>query len=70
MAGSPAPEVVLSVLSCRCTCACKPSECAFVLNGLECTAARKLQDCANMTIDNEDIEQDYEDSCDSENDED
>jgi len=69
MTTSPAPEMVIDLISCRCTRACRPSECTCMLNGIKCTAACKLMECANMVDeDSDDHYQDAADMCDSEDD--
>ena len=50
MAGSPAPQVVLSLLSCKCARACRPNDCT----------------CSNMAGDDDKPENDQQDSSDSE----
>ena len=48
MSGSPVPDAVLNLLSCRPTCKriYKLPQC--LENRLKCTAACTLQDCTNM----------------------
>ncbi|KAG1714163.1 hypothetical protein GQR58_001793 [Nymphon striatum] len=58
MTGSPAPEVVLGLLSCKCFRSCRPSDYTCIVNGLKCTAACKLQTCSNMASDDEESEHD------------
>ena len=69
MTCSPAPETVLTLMSCRCARACQPSNCTCIMNNLKCTPACKLLTCSNMADheDDEDDEQqaDSDDSCDS-----
>ena len=55
MRGSPAPDAVLQLLSCKCSRGCKLSECQCMSNGLKCTNMCKLQTCANQPQD-EDID--------------
>jgi hypothetical protein len=68
---SPAPEIVLTLLSCNCTRSCKPDTCPCYQNNLKCTPACKLQECDNMQKD-EDMEvvPDYNDTDDSDIEED
>ena len=66
MTGSPAPQVVLSLLSCICARSCRPNDCTCIVNGLKCTAACKLQTCSNMAGDDDEPENDQQDSSDSE----
>ena len=66
MTGSPAPQVVLSLLSCKCARACRPNDCTCIVNVLMCTAACKLQTCTNMAGDDDEPENDQQDSSDSE----
>ena len=49
MKGSPAPDVVLQLLSCNCSRKCKLPECPCLTNGLKCTSMYKLQTCDNQT---------------------
>ncbi|KAG0717966.1 hypothetical protein GWK47_053388 [Chionoecetes opilio] len=51
MAGLPAPDVVLNLISCTCRRTCRPSDCSCILNGLKCTVVCKLQGCSNMVQD-------------------
>ena len=48
MSGSPAPDAVLQLLTCKCTRSCKLSECTCLTNGLKCTDMSKLQTCSNQ----------------------
>ena len=54
MTGSPAPDVVLEFLSCKCKHVCRLPDCQCMVNGLKCTDACRLQSCDNMK-DDEDI---------------
>ena len=65
MTGSPAPQVVLSLLSCKCDRTCRPNDYTCIVNGLKCTAACKLQTCSNIGDDDK-PENDQQDSSDSE----
>ncbi len=47
MQGSPAPEAVLQLLSCKCSRKCKLPECQCMSNGLKCTNMCNLQTCDN-----------------------
>ncbi|KAG0710132.1 hypothetical protein GWK47_023437 [Chionoecetes opilio] len=62
MAGLPAPDVVLNLISCTCRRTCRPSDCSCILNGLKCTvvweAAGMLQHGADDAI----VAQDANDS--------
>jgi hypothetical protein len=63
MTSLPAPEIVLSLMACKCSRACKPEDCPCIISGLKCTAACKLQTCSNMVNEEEvEMEQDPEDS--------
>ncbi len=70
MTGLPAPDVVLSLISCKCARSCRQLDCSCMIIGLKCTAACKLQSCTNMAQEDDDyddgadIEQDSDD-CDS-----
>ena len=66
MTGSQAPQVVLSLLSCKCAPACRPNDCTCIVTGLKCTAACKLQTCSNMAGDDDEPENDQQDLSDSE----
>jgi hypothetical protein len=50
---APAPDVVLSLMSCKCVRSCKADSCPCIDNGLPCTPACRLQDCDNMKKDDE-----------------
>lgn len=69
MRGSPAPDAVLQLMSCKCARACKLPDCTCLANKLKCTDMCKLQNCTNQKTDDEekevdldesDIEEDYE----------
>ena len=49
LTGAPAPEIVLSLMACKCPRVCAEDSCPCIQNGLPCTPACKLQTCANMT---------------------
>lgn len=68
MTGSPAPEIVLSLLSCKCGRSCRPAQCTCIDNGFKCTEACKLMTCSNMAIDEEELRQDEVLSSDSDDD--
>lgn len=53
MRGSPAPDTVLELLSCKCTRSCKLPECTCLVNGLKCTHMCKLQLCSNKPHEDE-----------------
>ena len=53
MRGSPAPDAVLQLLSCKCVRSCKLPECTCLNNGLKCTNLCKLQTCANQCSEEE-----------------
>lgn len=53
MRGSPAPDAVLQLLSCKCVRLCKLPECTCFNNGLKCTNLCKLQTCANQCSEEE-----------------
>ena len=63
MTGSPAPQVVLSLLSCNYA---RPNDCTCIANGLKCTAACKLQTCSSMAGDDDEPDKDQQDSSDGE----
>ena len=54
---APATEVVLELMSCRCSRNCD-KDCPCVMNGLRCTPACKLQECTNMQHDDDDDDDD------------
>lgn len=56
MTGSPAPDVVLQLMSCKCKKECKTPKCSCIANSLRCTPACVLETCSNMSI-----EDSYED---------
>ena len=72
MSGSPAPQAVLDLLSCKCTRTCRQPTCECVINGLKCTDMCRLSDCENQpsTEDAEDSEYDDEDNDDDDDDDD
>lgn len=51
--GPPAPDIVLSLMSCKCVRMCKVGSCPCIDNGLPCTPVCKLQDCNNMREEDE-----------------
>lgn len=57
MSGTPAPVCVLEFLSCKCKRVCQLPTCTCMQNGLKCTDACVLEDCANMTQTAEEFEQ-------------
>ena len=54
MTGFPAPDVVLELISCKCTRHCRPSDCTCLLNGLKCTTSCRLANCSNMEDEEDD----------------
>lgn len=61
MAGAPAPEVVLELLSCDCSKKCEVSRCPCLQNNLKCTSACKLLQCNNSSkAQQEDVDSDTE----------
>lgn len=64
MNSSPAPEVVLELLACKCLRVCKLPDCRCLANGLTCTHMCKLQTCTNQPMQQEepDLVIDYDDS--------
>lgn len=63
----PAPDAVLTLLSCKCARTCHPARCSCILNGLKCTSACKLLTCANME---QEDNGDEENLCESDSEED
>ena len=53
MRGSPAPDAVLQLLTCKCVRSCKLPECTCLTNGLKCTDMCKLQICNNQASEEE-----------------
>ncbi len=53
MRGSPAPDAVLQLLSCKCKRSCKLPDCTCLSNGLKCTDMCKLQTCSNQPSEEE-----------------
>ena len=47
LTGAPAPDIVLSLMSCKCVRSCKTGSCRCTDNELSCTPACRLQDCDN-----------------------
>ena len=62
--GSPAPEVVLGLLSCKCRRVCQAPDCECLVNAHKCTDVCCLQDCSNVRTDVD--EQQEQDSSDDE----
>jgi hypothetical protein len=70
MRGSPAPDTVLKLLSCKCARSCKLPDCTCLKNGLKCTDMGKLQTCNNQPLEDEegglveldDSDDEYEDA--------
>jgi len=68
MHGSAAPDAVLQLLSCMCTCSCKLPECTCLANNMKYTDMCKLQKCNNQPVeepspileDSDTDEEDYE----------
>ena len=48
MRGSPAPDAILQLLSCKCVRSCKPEQCTCLNNGLKCTNLCKAQTSTNQ----------------------
>ena len=48
MTGSPAPEAVLELMSCKCSSGCKLPSCVCILNGLKYTDICRLRECSNQ----------------------
>jgi len=71
MTGSPAPDIVLALIACKCARYCVPQDCSCIINGLKCTAACKLQNCTNTPPDDDDLHcaDESSDSSDSKDDE-
>lgn len=53
MRGTPAPDAVLQLLSCKCTRSCKLPDCTCLANSLSCTNLCKLQTCTNQPCEEE-----------------
>ena len=53
--GKPAPEMVLSLMPCKCARSCNAGRCQCIDQGLPCSHACKFLDCDNMLKDNEDL---------------
>jgi len=62
MQGSPAPDAVLQLLSCKCGRSCKLPDCTCLANSLKCTDMCKLRTCSNQPADVEEEVVDLEDS--------
>ncbi|KAJ4929373.1 hypothetical protein JOQ06_004982 [Pogonophryne albipinna] len=70
MQGSPAPDAVLQLMSCKCARICKLPACVCLENQLKCTDMCKLQTCTNQRSEDEDevaVELDESDTDDEEN---
>ena len=68
MGGSPAPEAVLDLLSCKCTRSCKAPSCVCISNGLKCTDMCRLRNCENQRQETETLAEN--DPCDDDDDDD
>ena len=53
MRGSPAPEAVLQLMSCKCIRACKLPHCVCLVNQLKCNSMCRMQSCTNETTDDD-----------------
>ena len=53
MRGTPAPDAVLQLLSCKCVRSCKLPDCTCLANGLKCTDMCKVQICNNLPVEDE-----------------
>lgn len=62
MTGSPAPQVILEFISCKCAKICQLPKCQCLASGLPCTEECKLQTCTNMK--ESDISMDSDDDMD------
>jgi hypothetical protein len=62
MQGSPAPDSVLQLLSCKCVRSCELLDCPCLTNGLKCTNMCKLQTCNNQPTEDEEVDVELEDS--------
>ena len=56
MGGLPPPEAVLEIMSCKCGKECKLPKCECLAKGFKCTPACKLQNCVNMTEDDDETD--------------
>ena len=45
---APAPDVVLSLMSCKCACSCTAENCTSVGNAISCTPACNIQNCESV----------------------
>ena len=50
MNGLPAPNTVLSLLSCDCKRRCVEGKCACMVNGIKCTDMCSLKTCDNQPL--------------------
>ena len=57
MRGSPAPDAVMQLLSCKCVRSCELPNCTCLSNGLKCTDMCRLQTCQNKAIEEEPVAQ-------------
>ena len=61
MAGKPAPEAILELLSCSCTRNCSSPRCVCVANGLRCKDMCRLPNCENQPSTEEEEDSSLED---------
>ena len=57
MRGSPAPDAVMQLLSCKCVQSCELPKCTCLSNGLKCTDMCRLQTCQNKAIEEQPVSQ-------------
>lgn len=66
MNGSPAPDVVLEVLACKCSKSFKGPDYNCINNDMKCKEMCELKMCENQPNDQEEEESDVEQSSDDE----
>ena len=62
MDGTPAPQAVLDLLTCRCSKKCVLPSCQCMINGLKCTDMCRLPNCENQSPISDDEDSDDEDT--------
>ncbi|KAG0723823.1 hypothetical protein GWK47_041860 [Chionoecetes opilio] len=57
MRGSPAPDAVMQLLSCKCVRSCELPKCTCLSNGLKCTDMCRLQKMPEQGFEEEPVAQ-------------
>jgi len=60
MRSTPAPDVVLELLACKCVWSCSMPSCTRLSSGLTCTDMCRLQNCSNQQVQDDEAEAVFE----------